>query len=93
MYNSEVPPEPPKVIENIYNPPKLGRAFYFETHFMQVHNVCHFLYMFRTSKKKIILMKSHSTYAQKFSRKSVKKEWHIYSCGFVQDMATAMDFT
>ena len=30
-------------------------------------------------------MTSYSTYAQKFSRKSVKKEWHIYSCSFVQD--------
>ena len=29
--------------------------------------------MFRTRKKKIILMTSHSTYAQKVSRKSVKK--------------------
>lgn len=39
MHNSDVPPEPPKVIENSYNPPKLGRAFYFETHGMQVRNV------------------------------------------------------
>ena len=39
MHNSDVLPEPPKVIENSYNPPKLGRAFYFETHGMQVPNV------------------------------------------------------
>ena len=42
MHNRDVPPEPPKVIENAYNPPKLGRAFYFETHGMQVRNVCTF---------------------------------------------------
>ena len=39
MHNSDVPPEPPKVIESSYNPPKLGRAFYFERHGMQVRNV------------------------------------------------------
>ena len=39
MHNSDIPPEPPKVIENLYNLLKLGRAFYFETHGMQVCNV------------------------------------------------------
>ena len=39
MDNNDVPPEPPKVIENSHNPPKLGRAFYFERHGMQVQNV------------------------------------------------------
>ena len=39
MQNSDVPPEPPKVIDNSYNPPKLGCAFYFERHGMQVQNV------------------------------------------------------
>ena len=39
MHNSAVLPEPPKVIENSNNPPKLGRAFYFEIHGMQVLNV------------------------------------------------------
>ena len=38
-------------------------------------------------------MISPSTCARKYSRKLVKKEWHVYSFGFVQDTVTAMDFT
>ena len=38
MHNSNVPTESPNVVENSYNPLKLGRAFYFETHSMHVCN-------------------------------------------------------
>ena len=74
VHNSDVPPEPPKVIENTYNPPKLGRAFYFEKHGMQVRSVRTFSIDVSNKKKIIILMTSHSTYAQKFPCRSVKKE-------------------
>ena len=51
IHNSDVTTKPPEIMEYSYDPPNLGRAFYFERRMMHECNVCIF-YIDNANKKK-----------------------------------------